>query len=74
MNGSSKITKPSSPGTIMPRRITPPPPLTGTPMPGTGKPPSSGIKPKLFGTPMPGTGTPRDRSFDLNRVPGLTNL
>ena len=62
MNGSSnKITKPSSPGTIMPRRITPPP--------------ATGSKPKPPGTIMPRRlPSPPDRSFDSNRVPGLTNL
>ena len=71
MNGSSnKITKPAPrppitgkplPGTIMPRRITPPP--------------ATGSKPKPPGTIMPRRlPSPPDRSFDSNRVPGLTNL
>ena len=53
--------KPKLPGTIMPRRITPPP--------------ANGSKPKLPGTIMPRRlPSPPDRSFDSNRVPGLTNL
>ncbi len=64
MNGASnKITKPAAPGTIMPRRITPPP--------------AGGSKSKVPGTPMPGpkrSTTPPDRSLDITRVPGFTNL
>ena len=67
MNGiNNKVTKPS------PSR----PPITGKTLPGTRTPPSiDGSKPKLPGTIMPRRlPSPPDRSFDSNRVPGLTNL
>lgn len=84
MNGASnKITKPAVPGTIMPRRITPPPAggskpkVPGTPMPRVGPPGPLGSKPKVLGTPMSGPKrptTPPDRSFDITRIPGITKL